>query len=403
MQKTMKQSKVVIITEGHLRTALYVLRSLGRKGIKAICVSEYEKGIGLSSKYCWRRIRLPPPQKDPEDYLQKIESLISKYEASIIFPIHENSLILFSQPKVRERLERLNVEIPIPDYSSLQKVIDKYEIIKIASSIGITVPRTYFINDLVELKEIADEINYPAIIKIRIEKDIPPGPNNRYKIVNNPRECIEWYKILHEKSPFPIVQEIIEGDGYGFFALFDKSSEPKAIFCHHRLREYPITGGPSTLCESVYEPRIIDIGIKLLKNLKWYGVAMVEFKWNKVNEPVLMEINPRFWGSTPLAIESGVDFPYLLFKLAIGEKFNLVSYSEGIKIRFLDPDIRAAQDYLINKRINDGIRVFLDLFNPKIRDGIFSWDDVKPSLLYMIETLKQLGYTPYKVLKEALK
>ncbi|HIE34300.1 MAG TPA: hypothetical protein EYP86_04100 [Candidatus Altiarchaeales archaeon] len=253
------------------------------------------------------------------------------------------------------------------------------------------------------MKEIADEINYPAIIKIRIEKDIPPGPNNRYKIVNNPRECIEWYKILHEKSPFPIVQEIIEGDGYGFFALFDKSSEPKAIFCHHRLREYPITGGPSTLCESVYEPRIIDIGIKLLKNLKWYGVAMVEFKWNKVNEPVLMEINPRFWGSTPLAIESGVDFPYLLFKLAIGEKFNLVSYSEGIKIRFLDSDIRAAQDYLINKRINDGIRVFLDLFNPKIRDGIFSWDDVKPSLLYMIETLKQLGYTPYKVLKEALK
>ncbi len=41
---------------------------------------------------------------------------------------------------------------------------------------------------------------------------------------------------------------------------------------------------------------------------------MVEFKLDpRDNTPKLMEINPRFWGSLALAIESGVNFPYLLY------------------------------------------------------------------------------------------
>ena len=36
-----------------------------------------------------------------------------------------------------------------------------------------------------------------------------------------------------------------------------------------------------------------------------------------MNEPKLIEVNPRFWGSLALAIYAGIDFPYLLYKLAM--------------------------------------------------------------------------------------
>jgi predicted ATP-grasp superfamily ATP-dependent carboligase len=51
-----------------------------------------------------------------------------------------------------------------------------------------------------------------------------------------------------------------------------------------------------------------------------------------------MEINPRFWGSLALAIAAGVNFPYLLLRMARGEKFKPVErYTLGTKCRWLLP------------------------------------------------------------------
>src|SRR5262249_30616411 len=48
--------------------------------------------------------------------------------------------------------------------------------------------------------------------------------------------------------------------------------------------------------------------------MEWDGVAMVEFRYDPVSgDAVLMEVNGRFWGSLPLAVHSGVNFPYLLY------------------------------------------------------------------------------------------
>lgn len=56
---------------------------------------------------------------------------------------------------------------------------------------------------------------------------------------------------------------------------------------------------------------------KLLKHFNWNGVAMVEFKRTPEGKFVLMEINPRLWGSLQLAIDSGRDFPVLLAEFAL--------------------------------------------------------------------------------------
>ena len=74
--------------------------------------------------------------------------------------------------------------------------------------------------------------------------------------------------------------------------------------------------------EGVEHPQVMELGLSLLKSLNWVGIAMVEFKVDpRDGIPKLMEVNPRFWGSLQLAIVSGVDFPYLILKMARGEKF----------------------------------------------------------------------------------
>ncbi|MBE9571532.1 MAG: ATP-grasp domain-containing protein [Proteobacteria bacterium] len=97
-----------------------------------------------------------------------------------------------------------------------------------------------------------------------------------------------------------------------------------ARFAHQRIREKPPGGGVSVLCQSISPPReALEAATSLMKSLGWFGPAMVEFKWDRRdNKPKLMEVNGRFWGSLQLAISSGIDFPYLLYCLASGEKIN---------------------------------------------------------------------------------
>lgn len=56
-----------------------------------------------------------------------------------------------------------------------------------------------------------------------------------------------------------------------------------------------------------------------MARVNWYGVVDIEFLVDpRTNDPKLMGINPRFWSSLQLAIECGVDFPWLLTQLSLG-------------------------------------------------------------------------------------
>jgi protein-tyrosine-phosphatase len=63
---------------------------------------------------------------------------------------------------------------------------------------------------------------------------------------------------------------------------------------------------------------LLDAALKLLGTLRYTGVAMVEFKRDPgTGRWVLLEVNARFWGSLPLALASGADFPLALFQLLV--------------------------------------------------------------------------------------
>jgi predicted ATP-grasp superfamily ATP-dependent carboligase len=68
----------------------------------------------------------------------------------------------------------------------------------------------------------------------------------------------------------------------------------------------------------------------------WHGVAMVEFRITPDGTPYLMEINTRFWGSLQLAVNAGVDFPWLLYQITCGSQVMPVSdYRTGIRLYWL--------------------------------------------------------------------
>src|SRR5690606_19187941 len=88
---------------------------------------------------------------------------------------------------------------------------------------------------------------------------------------------------------------------------------------YHNIRTYPVKSGTGVLRETVSQPAMEQTGASLLSSLKWHGVAEVDFRWDGQSPtPQLIEVNPRFWGGLPQSVASGLDYPWLLYRVAIG-------------------------------------------------------------------------------------
>jgi protein-tyrosine-phosphatase len=69
---------------------------------------------------------------------------------------------------------------------------------------------------------------------------------------------------------------------------------------------------------------------------------MVEFKLDfETRQWVMLEVNPRFWGSLPLALASGADFPLALFQLLVEGRTQVPDrYRVGLSARNVRADAK---------------------------------------------------------------
>lgn len=317
----------VLVTDGRSRASLAIVRSLGRRGIK-VTSGEAFTCSSFYSKYATRSL-YPDPDNYPDLFIQKITEVVKEDEMDMVIPVRDSATLQLSKHK--KELSRFT-RIPLADYGTLMKGRDKAQTLKIAIDNDIPCPQTHFLTGENEICEIMNTLTYPVVIK-------PHKSSGSRGIiyVQSSKELVQAFSEVQNKYGKVMIQEFIpQGGAYGVSMLFNYG-EPRAIFAHKRLREYPNSGGPSTLRESIRYPEIEDYATTLLKALDWHGVAMVEFRVDpRDGKPKLMEINPRFWGSLQLAIHSGVDFPYLLYKMAIeGDVEPVFEYETGVKVRWL--------------------------------------------------------------------
>jgi predicted ATP-grasp superfamily ATP-dependent carboligase len=306
-----------LVTDVDRRKSLSIIQALGRAGVRVTGLSYERLPVGWFSKYCHRVHLVPDYRSKPDLFLEALEHICSAGKPDVFYPIEDEVVALCSknrstwQPYCRAL---------IPSSGALEQAYDKLETISAARKLGIPVPDTFCPGSLEEARSIAQAWQGEAVIKPR-----KSSGSRGIVYVDGPDAILSAYREVSGKYDRPLIQERItpEGSGLGAFALIDEHKQVRAIFGHRRLREYPISGGPSTLCVSHRDDRLIEQSIALFKEIGLVGAVMAEYKVDARTEtPILMEINPRFWGSLQLAIYAGVNFPVLYHKAAMGLPFD---------------------------------------------------------------------------------
>jgi len=361
----------VLVLDGMWNKTLAVVRSLGTKGYFVAVGEKTRFATSLFSKYCSRRIIYPSPVEKGGEFLKWLENELKQYRYDVIIPTE-----LSTQKLITDHLGFFSAycRIPFANSELCMKLQDKAVLMELARLKGIDIPRTYIVHDLTDLEGVKDKIDFPAVIKPRASSG-----SRGIVYVKDKAEFKGSYERVHRNYPFPIIQEYIPkgGGAIGVGLLLNNASEVRASFVYRRLREYPVEGGPSTLRESIKRDDVRIIAENLLRDLKWTGVAHVEFVIDpRDRKPRLLEVNPRFWGSLQLAIEAGVDFPYLLYQLAVkGDIDPVHDYRTGVMCRFVIPG-----DLLHFIHNPDRFSLKPGFFDLTIKDDIFSLKDPLPFL-----------------------
>jgi predicted ATP-grasp superfamily ATP-dependent carboligase len=328
----------VFITDGDTRAALAATRSLGSLGHEVVVGERRSPSLAQVSRHCAIGVTYPDPSTDVEGFARELPRMLRELRVDVLLPIADITTFVITQH--RAAIEAI-CALPLPSTEALELAADKAGLLDTARRLGVAAPRSVRVDRPGPAPAV--DFAYPLVIKpyrsrVRTERG---WMSCAVGYAQNP-EHLAASLARRPAHEFPLLlQERIEGPGVGVFACYHHG-RVVALFSHKRIRERPPWGGVSVLSESAaLPPAARDFAIALLDDLRWHGVAMVEFKQDQRDGvPKLIEINGRFWGSLQLAIDAGVDFPALLLQGVRGEPFApQPPYDVGVRSRWLWGDV----------------------------------------------------------------
>jgi predicted ATP-grasp superfamily ATP-dependent carboligase len=334
----------VIVTNASNRIGYGVLRSLARNGLRVGLGVDHHSGMGVYSRYCAGNFRHPSHDRDPLGFMDALAKTVRAHCPAVYMPADEDAFVVAEHAHL---LRDVPVRTALAPFETLRCLNNKHESFQLAASLGIPTPATIQPKALGEIEAFARDHPGPLVLKFN------RSSGGRGVFLLQPGRLRSGLQQMHARwgrgyGDF-IVQEFIRAPGYGVSMLFDHG-EPKASFTHRRLRELSPCGGPSTLRQSIRQPVLEAHAERLLRHVKYHGMAMVEFKHDEATQKTwFLEVNPRWWGSLALAIRAGIDFPLLFHRLALGENLPPPpNYQTGVTVRWLLGDLLALKNHMFS-------------------------------------------------------
>lgn len=351
--------------DGEQPAALAIVRSLGRRGVtvdagerSAGFLSSYSKFISASFTY-------PDPLVAPAKFVEAIADRVECERYDLVIPVTEDTV----QPLARERARiEGRTKLAIAPNDALEIMTNKAKTFDLAQKLGVPIPKSWTFAEEDALVRSAPDLPYPIVIKpSRSIADAAGGGSsgrNRTKLsvmyAHDPGELTRLARSVLPLGPI-ILQEYFRGTGVGVEILADRGQVVYA-FQHKRLHQLPLTGGGSCLRESVpVHPGLLDYARRIVGATGWHGVAMVEFKLDEGSgDARLMEVNGRFWGSLPLAVAAGADFPYLLLDLLTEN-------------RRPDPSAPPARVGVVARKLSSDVYWYVQVLRPDQEEPLIEW------------------------------
>ncbi len=368
------------VVTGASYRALAVVRSLGRRGIPVRLVRSDEHAVAEGSRYATARVGWPAGDED-----RRVAWLLDLagrdgLDGWVLIPTHDEEAALMARH--REALAT-RYRVTTPPWSALSAAYDKRRTHALAGRLGLDQPWTITPRSAADLA--AADGRFPVVVKPAFKATANRLTTDKAWRADDAATLRARYQEACElvDPAILMVQELVPGDGATqlSFAALCRDGEVLAGLTARRARQYPTDfGRASSYVETIDDSAVERDARRLLAAMGWTGMVEVEFKRDpRSGATKLLDVNPRAWGWQSLCGRAGVDFPYLLWRMACGAPVPAVQPEPGVRWVRLATDLAAGAAEIRAGRMS--ARAYLRSLRRPLEFAVFAFDDPLPALV----------------------
>ncbi len=266
-------------------------------------------------------------------FVDSVRDVASRHGYDVVFGAGEAEVLALSAAR-----DRLPAVFPHAAHDVVRRALDKDELSRAATAVGLGVPDT---TD----PEALDEAT-PVVVKARVHArpDLPGTPPRIDSTVVVGRTAVR-HRIaeITADGGEPQVQVFHEGRLVAYAAVRGPGGVV-ARSLQRAARIWPPRAGASCRAVTVpLDPSLVRRCVALLDALGWFGLAELQFQVGADGTHRLIDLNGRFYGSLPLAVAAGANLPAVWADLALGRvPAAPVRARPGVRYQWGAADVRRA-------------------------------------------------------------
>jgi len=324
------------------------------------------------------------PESSIQQSLSELQSLVNSVgsltasDPLIVFPLDDKAVWLCSKLKTSNSWLLAGPSGPCADLA-----LRKHLQVAAAREAGFKVPNTALVRKAEDLADFTEAEKFPIILKA--DECVPVVQDRVYScrkwICANRSELERAVDEWNEHVPL-LAQGFITGIGEGVFGL----AAPEGIRAwsgHHRVRMMNPQGSGSSACESqLVGEEVKQTTQKMLVNIGWRGLFMVEMLRDEQGSAWFVELNGRPWGSMALCRRQGLEYPAWHVELTMNQAsragLNVPASSEiicrhaGREFMHMLFVLRGAKSNALNRWPSFWKSVW-DILQFRKGDGLYNW------------------------------
>lgn len=291
---------------------LGVIRALGMMNVPVVAVYyDRYKDMGYVSKCVKHKFYSANPERNEDEFLDLLINLAARFGGGLLIPVSDQTLVAVSRH--RDLLASYYV-VACTEWDITKQLIDKKHTYALAEAIGVAAPKTIVPRSLEDVELYGKTIEYPCLVKPCQSHLFFARFGRKMVPVENLKQMLVIYRQAVEAGMDVMLQEIIPGDDTHVvnYNSYFWDGRPLVEFTAQQLRKAPPEFGSPCVAISKQVPEVIEPGRRILQAMGFYGYSCTEFKKDPRDGVYkLMEVNGRHNLSTLLAVNCGINFPWL--------------------------------------------------------------------------------------------
>jgi D-aspartate ligase len=363
-------------------SALGVMRSLGRCGVRVYGVHSDTRAPAATSRYCEGLFVCDLEREPSQTSVEFLFAIARRLTGRPVLLATNDQSALFLAENC-SRLEQV-FRVSTNSLALVRALHDKREMHSLAKALGIPTIRTLFPQSRDDVIECARVIQFPVMLKAIDNIPVYRRAGKTTVIIHSREELIARYDAMEDPTkPTLMLQEYVPvraESNWTFNGYFDQNSDCLFAITGHKIRQAPPYTGVISLGVCRPNPTVRDLTLKLVKGVGYKGIIDVGFLYDARDGAYkLHDVNPRLGASFRLFVGTGgLDVTRAAYLDLTGQSVPPSGICDGRKWAVEDADLISSCRY-----VRDGaqtIRQWIASYDGLREGAWFAGDDPRPFL-----------------------